>query len=69
MIFIIFLKSGFVDDLQFEVHFKSLKTGTLFQMTQQIHFLPTCFRWWEYHPKHACFYLVHFLKKRRALSS
>lgn len=65
----IFLKLDFVDYLKFEIHFKSLKICMLFQMAKQIHFLPTSLRQWEYHPKHTYFYLVPFLKKRRALSS
>lgn len=44
----LFLKLDFLDDLKFEIRFKSLKIGMLFQMAKQIHLLPTCLRWWEY---------------------
>jgi len=50
-------------------HLKHLKIGMRFQMTKQIHLLPTCLRWWGDHPKYSCLYLVPFHKKRRALCS
>lgn len=48
----IFLKLGFVDELKFDTHFKSLKISTLFQMTKRTPIFPAWFRWWKHHPQH-----------------